>query len=120
MEDWNGKQNVNFDENDNEIEEIKYNLGGIFHWKILSSYNESGKLLESKTYDLNGEQIGTSTYKYNKIGNEIECNSYTKEGDLHSFTYTYEGFDKKENWIKMSIYSNNEFIGFRVRDIKYY
>lgn len=92
------KNEFYFDEDTNIVELYS---SGFQDTHTKYSYNEKGERIEALRVDLNSKNI----YKFDEIGNEIECKGYDKDGKLvKSSVYTYDINRKRitENGVPIS------------------
>ena len=115
-----GKAKWKYDEDGNKTEETSYNSDGELEAKAKHKYDEDGNQTERTSYDKDGELRWKDKYKYDEDGNQTEWTSYDKDGELEwKYKYKYE-FDKENNWIVETTYTDDKPFSITERKIKYY
>ncbi|NVO02950.1 MAG: hypothetical protein HXX09_09660 [Bacteroidetes bacterium] len=116
------KESYVYDNWGNQIEEYKYNYSTFryFTLKLINKYDVKGNKVETTTFKYDGERGSRNTSKYDNNGNQTEiCYFNSKDSLLYKNKFKYE-VDKIGNWIK-KIHFINEKPDFIVeRNILYY
>lgn len=108
-----------FNDKGNMIEENWYNSDGGIDWKSIHKYDDKGNMIENNWYNSNSSFDWKHIYKYDGKGNMVEKNEYKSDGIINN-KYTYNEYDKFDNWVKRIDYKN-EIPQFIVeREIEYY
>jgi hypothetical protein len=108
-----------YDEKGNQVESYSYFSDSTFFSKSAIKVDENGNKVEEKHYNSKGGLESTYLYKHNNYGDFIETQVYDARGDLKS-TYTYKyKYDKKNNWIKKTVYDNEIPWVIEVRSFEY-
>ena len=110
-----------YDENGNRIEDLQYfNTNENPSIKTTYKYDELGNKVEEFMYNPEDRLIAKWLSKYNDQNSLVEENYYYADGSLSAQeVYSYE-FDKKGNWTKQIIVSNEVPKYIVIREIKYY
>jgi antitoxin component YwqK of YwqJK toxin-antitoxin module len=115
-----GKYKYKYDEDGNQTELTSYNSDGELEGKAKLKYDEDGNETEWTSYDKDGELEWKYKYKYDEDGNQTESTSYDKDGELEwKYKYKYE-FDKENNWIVETTYTDDKPFSITERKIEYY
>ena len=95
------KETYKYDENGNETEKNYYNSDGSLKRKYTSKYDEKGYKIERYQYPYSDGRIAghTTIYKYDKNGNEIECDNCGFDGTAVDYKKTHK-YDEKGNKIE--------------------
>lgn len=78
---------------------------------LTSSYNENGDLIEETDQSSNGIVIGRFVYKYDRIGNLVEKQSYNSESLEDRNCYKY---DNSGHLIEESLYKSNNSLLLKI------
>lgn len=112
-----------YDKNKNLLEEKYYSISSsgdmTFNNIVIYDYDNNNNLVEKAEKGANGNLISKNTFKYNEFGllvEEIETNSY---GGNYKQSFKYE-LDKEKNWIKKTIFINEQLNALHERKIEYY
>jgi len=114
------RKTYKYDKKMNKIEECNYFGDGSLIEKDIFKYDTKGNKIENRHYKSNGIMDKKYIYKYDEIGNKIEWTFYDQNGKLDKkYVYKYD-YDKTGNWIKQTVFLQNQLYQVIVREIQYY
>jgi hypothetical protein len=117
----NVKTTCKYDEKGNKIEEDNYDTGGVLFMKVLGKYDGKGNRIVKDSYNEFGSLFLKCNSKFDEDGNETEAKEYDSHKSLQfSTTYDYEDFDKAGNWLKRTMYKNDDPASVTIREIEYH
>ena len=87
--------------------------------KSYYAYDDEGRKIAEKAFDINGEDVAEMEYKYDDEGRIIERRGHDwRKGSNGEFRIAYVAFDEQGNWVKRDTYrfENPERVEKRVID----
>ncbi|GGE38246.1 hypothetical protein [Psychroflexus planctonicus] len=103
------------------VKESDYYANNEFAFANHFTYNKDGMLIEKgSSTELNGEYKKEKEMRYNKLNQIIEQKSFDENGNVtETIRLVYEN-DEKGNWIKRTVFTDNEPSNIVERIITYY
>jgi len=119
---WLRKYNYSLDSKRNVIEKKYYYLPDSLAWRASYKYDLQQRLIEENIFDMHNRLSILVTNKYDDRGNIIEWQEFHPMYPILDKTliYTYNIFDKHENWLLRKTYNKEKLIAVLEREIDYH
>ena len=99
----------------------EYSKDGQFWIRTFKKYNSNGEIVEAATYFDNKFLRNKTVYSYHSQSTERSDTIYSNNAvDFGTYHYTYDAFDKAQNWLRVICFKDGKIYFIKEREIDYY